>query len=208
MEEYRTVSHAGEGEYSEKRSRFISAAVPVSNEQEALDFIAERKSKFWDARHNVYAYSLREGNCRRYSEDGEPQGTAGVPTLDLLTRRGVADVCVVTTRYFGGVLLGTGGLVRAYSHAAQAALDAAGIVTMRPVIDCELLCEYFQYGRLEALVSSFDTLDRQADFSGTVTLSFSVRREELEALVKAVADATSGQVRVMQKGTRCVAVQE
>lgn len=203
---YKTIVKSGEAEYIDRRSRFVSAVMPVSNEQEALDFIAKRKSKFWDARHNVYAYSLREGNCRRYSDDGEPQGTAGVPTLDVLTKSEVTDVCVVTTRYFGGVLLGTGGLVRAYSHSVSLALENAGIVTMCPVIDCELRCEYFLYGKLDALLSSFEVLDKECDFAEGVHITFAVKKDLAQALEAAVVDATAGQVRLIQNGEHFAAV--
>ncbi len=128
MADYKTVRAAASGELTEKRSRFIGYCKPVSTEEEATAFIASIRSRHWDARHNVYAYSLREGNLRRYSDDGEPSGTAGMPVLDVLQKSGVTDVCVVVTRYFGGVLLGTGGLVRAYSQAARLGLNAAQVV--------------------------------------------------------------------------------
>ncbi len=203
---YKTIVGSGEAEYIDRRSRFISAVIPATSEQECLDFIAERKSKFWDARHNVYAYSLREGNCRRYSDDGEPQGTAGVPTLDVLTKSEVTDVCVVTTRYFGGVLLGTGGLVRAYSHSVSLALESAGIVTMCPVIDCELKCEYFLYGKLDALLSSFEVVDKQSDFAEGVCIKFAVKKELVDLLRSSVTDATSGQVELVTKSEHFAAI--
>ena len=112
---YKTIRNAAEDEFVEKRSRFIGHALPVTTEEEALAFIAEMKSKYWDASHNVYAYILREGGIQRFSDDGEPQGTAGIPTLDVLRKEGLTDLVVVVTRYFGGILLGGGGLVRAYS---------------------------------------------------------------------------------------------
>ena len=109
---YKTVKIESFGEFTEKRSRFIGYCKPVKTEEDATAFINEIRAKHWDARHNVYAYSLREGNLRRYSDDGEPSGTAGMPVLDVITKNGVYDVCVVVTRYFGGILLGKGGLVR------------------------------------------------------------------------------------------------
>ena len=111
--DYKTVRRAAQDEFTEKRSRFIGYCAPVSTEAEATAFIEQLRRRHWDARHNVYAYSLREGNIRRYSDDGEPSGTAGMPVLDVIVKNGVCDVCVVVTRYFGGVLLGTGGVVRA-----------------------------------------------------------------------------------------------
>ena len=130
MMEYKTIRLREEAEFIERRSRFIGHACPVKTEEEAVAFINEMKAKYWDASHNVYAYCLREGQIKRYSDDGEPQGTAGIPVLDVLQKSGVVDTAVVVTRYFGGILLGAGGLVRAYSHGASIALEAAGIVTM------------------------------------------------------------------------------
>ena len=152
MAQYKTVLQEAQDDFVEKRSRFIGYVRPVSTEAEALAFIAEKKSKHWDASHNVYAYILRDGGVMRYSDDGEPQGTAGIPVLDVLQKSGVTDVVVVATRYFGGILLGGGGLVRAYSHTASIALQAAGIVTMRECLMLEVLCDYGQYGRAAALV--------------------------------------------------------
>ena len=113
MAEYKTVRKNAQDQFVEKRSRFIGYACPVQTEQEALDFITSKKSEHWDASHNVYAYILRDGTMR-FSDDGEPQGTAGMPVLDVLRKSGVTDVVTVATRYFGGILLGGGGLVRAY----------------------------------------------------------------------------------------------
>ena len=118
MQEYQTLTREAQYEFTEKRSRFIGYARPVTTEQEALDFIAAIRSKHWDAKHNVYAYRLREGHISRYSDDGEPSGTAGIPVLSVLQKGDLTDCVIVVTRYFGGILLGGGGLVRAYSHAA------------------------------------------------------------------------------------------
>ena len=141
MTEYYIPAGPGEAEFVEKRSRFIGHALPVTTEEEALAFIAEMKSKYWDASHNVYAYIVREGGIMRYSDDGEPQGTAGIPCLDVLLKEGVTDLCVVATRYFGGILLGGGGLVRAYSHTAKIALDAGQVVTMQLCAIAEAKCD-------------------------------------------------------------------
>ena len=143
MEEgsYLTLGGQGEIEYVERRSRFLAHARPVTTEEEALAFLEQIRSKYWDASHNVYAYSLREGQIRRFSDDGEPQGTSGMPTLEVLTKSGITDAIIVVTRYFGGVLLGAGGLVRAYSHAARMAVDAAEVLTMRPCTVGELRCD-------------------------------------------------------------------
>ena len=126
--DYKTVQKSSNDEFVEKRSRFIGYCTPVKSEQEAVDFINAKRSEHWNATHNVYAYSLREGNIKRYSDDGEPSGTAGMPVLEVITNNDVFDVCIVVTRYFGGVLLGTGGLVRAYSKGVKLALQASKIV--------------------------------------------------------------------------------
>ena len=146
MKPYKTLGHYAAEEYIVKKSRFIGYAKPVKTEKEALDFIAEISKKHWDATHNVYAYSLREGGIKRYSDDGEPQGTAGMPVLNVLTQEEVTDCVVVVTRYFGGILLGGGGLVRAYTHSAKIGVDAAEIITLVPWSVCTIQCDYTFYG--------------------------------------------------------------
>ena len=193
---YLTVASRGEAEFIEKRSRFIGAAIPIENEQQALDFIAERRSMYWNATHNVYAYSLREGAVRRFSDDSEPQGTAGMPTLDVLQKSNVTDVCVVTTRYFGGVLLGAGGLVRAYSHAASIALDAAGIVCMTPVYTCRANCDYHTYGKLNTTLIAEGAVEINAEFTDEVSVKFSIPIEKYARLCDVVTDLTNGRVNV------------
>lgn len=194
MERYRTIKNQAADEFVERRSRFIGHAKPVQTEEEAISFIQELKSKHWDANHNVYAYILREGNISRYSDDGEPQGTAGVPVLEVIRKSGVCDAVVVVTRYFGGILLGAGGLVRAYSHGAKLALDAAGIVTMRLCDLCQCRCDYNQYGRVSAVVASAGGSIQDTEFTDTVTLQFILPQEDTPRLQKLLLDATSGSV--------------
>ncbi|MEE3428735.1 MAG: YigZ family protein [Ruminococcus sp.] len=193
---YKTVKEFSSGEFVEKRSRFIGWAKPVKTEAEALDFINKIKKEHWDARHNCYAYTLREGSVKRYSDDGEPQGTAGVPMLDVLTKNEIEDVVVVVTRYFGGVLLGTGGLVRAYSKAAKIALDAAKVITMSVCSECTLSCNYNQYGKLNTLILNDGAVIDGTDFSDNVTLKFHIPSDRLNSLEKNIADATAGTVKV------------
>ena len=202
MAEYRTIAQAAQDEFVEKRSRFIGYARPVQTEEEAQAFIAEMKSRHWDATHNVYAYILREGNIQRYSDDGEPQGTAGIPTLDVLQKSHVTDVAVVVTRYFGGILLGGGGLVRAYSHGASIALKAAGIITMK---ECSLLvlsCDYSRYGRVSSLIPECGGIIDDTDFAGDVTLSFHMAPELMGSFARKLADATNGQVTFEECGSQ------
>ena len=143
--EYRTILNEASDEFIERKSRFIGYIKPVTTQEDAVSFINEIKSKHWDATHNVYAYILRDGQIRRYSDDGEPQGTAGIPVLDVLQKEGLTDCVVVVTRYFGGILLGGGGLVRAYSHAAKLAVDAAGVIKMSMCVRAECECDYGYY---------------------------------------------------------------
>ena len=199
---YKTIKTSSSDEFVEKRSRFIGCAKPVKTEEEAQEFINKIKKEHWDARHNCYAYVLREGGVKRYSDDGEPQGTAGVPMLDVLTKSGVCDAVVVVTRYFGGVLLGTGGLVRAYSQGAKIALEASGIVTMSVCAECEICCSYERYGKLNTLVLNGGGVVDDTVFADTVKLAFHIPLDLLEALKKNVLDATSGDTEIDVKGEK------
>uniref|UniRef100_UPI0040282D40 IMPACT family protein n=1 Tax=Eubacterium sp. TaxID=142586 RepID=UPI0040282D40 len=151
MQEYKTVEKEASDFFIEKKSKFIGYAKPVKTQEDALEFISKIKSKHWDATHNVYAYVLRENNIQRYSDDGEPSGTAGVPVLDVMLKESLVDVCVVATRYFGGTLLGAGGLVRAYSHTSKIALEVAGIITMAQCSVMSAEVDYSFYDRLNIL---------------------------------------------------------
>lgn len=201
MAQYKTILCEAEDAFVEKRSRFIGYAKPVTTEEEALAFIAEKKSKHWDASHNVYAYIIR-GGIMRYSDDGEPQGTAGIPVLDVLQKSGVTDLVVVATRYFGGILLGGGGLVRAYSHTASIALQAAGIITMRECLMMELSCDYGQYGRVASLVPECGGVTDDTVFEEKVKVKFHMDPDLLGGFNKKLADATNGQVTAEETGRR------
>lgn len=172
MSEYKTVKNESCDEFTVKKSRFIGYVKPVKTQQEALDFIGKIKSKHWDATHNVYAYALREGGVRRFSDDGEPQGTAGIPSLDVLLKEEVVDCCVVVTRYFGGIMLGAGGLVRAYSHGAKIALDAGGIITMSLCKILKVKSDYNFYGRLVPLICECSGIVEDTDFADNVEVTF------------------------------------
>ncbi len=190
--EYITVKQEADDEFIERKSRFIGSCRPVRTEQEALDFIAGLKTKYWDASHNVYAYILRENGVQRFSDDGEPQGTAGIPVLDTLKKAGVVDVVVVATRYFGGILLGGGGLIRAYSHTASIALAAAKKITMRECLLMSTVCDYSLYGKAAAVIPECGGVVDGTDFQENVTLRFHLDPALLPALEKRLADATSG----------------
>ncbi len=200
MEDYRTIGREGKDEFVERRSRFIGAARPVLTEEEALAFVAERKKEHWDATHNVYAYVLRAGGIQRYSDDGEPQGTAGVPVLQVLLKEGLTDCAVVVTRYFGGILLGGGGLVRAYSHGAKLAVDAAGIQVMRLCDVVRLVCGYAQYGWAGPLVAEYGGVLEDTQFTDEVTMRFHLPRENREALQAQLTERSAGEL--------CLSVEE
>ncbi len=192
--QYKTVRNKGSDEFTEQRSRFIGYVCPVKTEAEALNFINEKKKQHWDARHNVYAYVLRDSGIQRYSDDGEPHGTAGVPVLDIIVKSGITDVVVVVTRYFGGILLGTGGLVRAYTKGASIALKAGNIITMQSCSICSLSCDYTRYGRLSGLIPSFGGVIDSTDFGADVTLNFHIAPENYGAFSKQLAELTCGNV--------------
>lgn len=189
---FTTVSREARIEFEEKRSVFIGHAIRTDSEEEALDFIKQRKKQYQDATHNVYAYMLRGDMTARYSDDGEPQGTAGMPVLDVIRKSGVRNVCVVVTRYFGGTLLGAGGLVRAYSHTASLALDAAGIITYEPYCEYELRCGYSEYQKYSVILTSSSAIIDSTDFAADVTLRFAIRRSDSESLVSKITEIGYG----------------
>ena len=192
MREYKTVELEYSDYFVEKKSKFIGYAKPVSTQDEAVEFINTIKSKHWDATHNVYAYVLRENNTQRYSDDGEPSGTAGVPVLDVILKENVTDVCVVATRYFGGTLLGAGGLVRAYSHTSKIALDAAHIITMANCQIYSVIVDYSFYDRLNVLLSDFGANVIKSDFSASVSVEFSIKEDASELLKDKLTDISNG----------------
>ena len=191
---YRTVKQPGEAELVIKRSRFIGRCFPVADEQEALRLLEQVRRQHWDATHNCYAYSVGgSGACARYSDDGEPSGTAGLPMMEALRRSGVTDALVVVTRYFGGILLGAGGLVRAYSAAAAAAVRSAGEVEMRECVRLSLETPYPLWGRVEPLLRERAQLD-EVRYEAAVHAAAWVRQEQSDALVRALIDRTDGRV--------------
>ncbi len=198
--EYITVKSEGMDQFIEKKSRFIGSCKPVKNEEEALEFISELRTKYWDASHNVYAYILREGNIQRFSDDGEPQGTAGIPVIDTMKKSGVTDAVVVATRYFGGILLGGGGLIRAYSHTAGIALSAAQRVRMKQCLKLRIVCSYESYGRVQTVVPECGGIVDGTEFTDAVTLSLHMEPELFEGLERRLADATSGRALAEKTG--------
>lgn len=204
--DYKTVQFEAKGEFVEKRSRFIGYCKPVKTEQEAVEFINSKRTEHWDATHNVYAYSLREGNIKRYSDDGEPSGTAGMPTLDVILKNDIYDVCIVVTRYFGGVLLGTGGLVRAYSQGAKVALEAGNVVLMQSCAVCNTKCSYNQYGKVSSLIMELGAVVEDTVYESDVSIKFHIKPDILPLLNKKLADATSGEVQAISDNEKYFAV--
>ncbi len=191
---YLTIGKEAMDEFVERKSRFMGFIKPVTTEEEAQAFIREKQKKYWDATHNVYAYVLEGGNLCRFSDDGEPQGTAGIPVLDVLRKEGLTDCVVVVTRYFGGILLGAGGLVRAYSHGAKIAVDAGGVVEMRLCLHGEVTCDYSQYGWIPAFLAEEGASVTDTEFGEAVTVHFSIPQEGREHLEASLVDRSNGRL--------------
>ena len=198
-ERYITLAGEASAEIIEKRSRFIATVKPVETEAEALAFLNDLRQKYWDATHNVYAYVLEENQLARYSDDGEPGGTAGMPVLDILQREGLSNLIVVVTRYFGGTLLGTGGLVHAYSKSAKAGIEAAGKLEMILCKELVLDCEYTLWGILQNQLSKFpDLIQGEALYTEKVSLPLYLPVGEVEAFSRHMIDQLNGQITIAQ----------
>lgn len=183
----------GEAEFTEKRSRFTGRVWRTDSEAEALARIRETREAYRDATHNVYAYIIRENSLTRYSDDGEPGGTSGMPTLNVFAGEGIQNVCCVVTRYFGGTLLGTGGLSRAYSKAAKLALEAAGVARMAQWSLFRIDCAYGIYEPVRRALEELDARVKSSDFGEDVRLVVLVSEQSGPALIGAVADISAGQ---------------
>ena len=199
MNEYRIPASPGESELTEKRSRFLGHVRMVESEEEAKAFIAEMKRKYYDARHNCWCYAVRDG-AERYSDDGEPQGSAGIPMLEVLRRRGVTNAVCVVTRYFGGVLLGTGGLLRAYTQSTADALDAAGVAVVRAWTEAEARCSYAQAERMKTEAAALGAVTEDVVYGADVTLKLLIPQEKTEAVKARLFDASAGSVRLAVTG--------
>lgn len=199
LEEYLVPTGFGEDEFTEKKSRFIGRTWPVESEEEALTRIQEMKKKHYDATHNCWAYILRDGAVR-FSDDGEPGGTAGMPILQVLQREGLYNVVCVVTRYFGGILLGAGGLVRAYTKGAKIAVDAAGKSMKRVWTALYLPCPYPYYERMKLEIEKFDGIIRQTDFGTEVELELLFPEVKTQAFLDRLTDMTAGTVEAMELG--------
>lgn len=194
MNQFDTIKAEAEDEFVEKRSRFLCAIAPVRSPEEAAAFLTRRREQHYDARHTVYAYILREGNREKYSDDGEPQGTGGQPVLEVLRRAGLTDVCVAVTRYFGGILLGAGGLTRAYADGAALAVAAAERITYRSCADCRIEMAYPRYGLVSRLLPDYEAQVLASSFGERVGLTVRLPEEQFEELRAALTEATAGAV--------------
>ena len=197
MEEYLVPTAFGEDEFIEKKSRFIGRAWPVETEEEALAKIQEMKKQHYDATHNCWAYIIRDGAVR-FSDDGEPGGTAGMPMLQVLQREGLYNIVCVVTRYFGGILLGSGGLVRAYTKAAKIAVNAAGKSMKRVWSVLYLPCPYTYYERVKLEVAAFGGMIRDTQFGAEVELEILVAEGDAQSFLDRITDMTAGTVEGME----------
>ena len=197
MTPYRTAAGYGEAEYEDKRSRFIGHIKPVTSENEAKAFIDEMRRTYADATHNVFAYVLREGNILRWSDDGEPGGTAGLPMMEVLKHQGVVNCCCVVTRYFGGVLLGAGGLVRAYTQGAVVALKAAQVVEMLP--SCQYLCEvaYPLWDKVQYALKSLPVQLLGSEFTTAVGFTLLIRQTDAQSVLDTLTRVTDGRIETL-----------
>ena len=202
MSEYKTVNYLGEDEFVEKKSRFIGHIAPVETEDEAIAFINSMRAKYRDATHNVYAYSIRENQIKRASDDGEPQGTGGVPVLNVINGNGLTDVCCVVTRYFGGTLLGVGGLVRAYTEGTKIALAATKIKVMAESADINLTSDYSTYGKIEHYINEKGITVLNVDFGENVTVTLRLRIGDVPAFTGDITELTAGKYKpeIIAKG--------
>lgn len=194
--EYKTITRRCEARFIEKKSEFIGYLCPVQTEEQAVAFIEEIRAMHRKATHNCYAYILRENNAARHSDDGEPGGTAGVPIYEVLRKEGLTDVCCVVTRYFGGVLLGAGGLVRAYTKGAKDAVDAAQIKCMAEAVKLAVTVDYGLYGRLAQVFADFDARVEDEQFADNVRIVLHIRAENSQKLTDKLVDVCNGAVSV------------
>jgi len=205
---YKTVEKLGEAVLVDRKSKFIAHTKPVCTEQEALGFLQEMRSQYSDATHNVYAYIIDKNNICRYSDDGEPSGTSGMPVLDALRKENVVDVITVVTRYFGGTLLGTGGLVHAYSQAAAGALKNAGIITRVLCQGFSVKVDYNLSGKVQYLLSNGGYFVDSIDYAEEVEFSVFVKTEAKERFLKEIADACAGREKIKETEEKYIDIKE
>lgn len=199
---YTTLLKTASDEFEEKKSIFIGHAARVTTEEDAKAFVASIKKEYSDATHNCWAYSLATGNIARYSDDGEPQGTAGLPILNVIKGSGAVDAVVVVTRYFGGTLLGTGGLVRAYTEGAKIAISAAEVVTYECYDEIFVSCSYSDYQKLQYEFPKYGVKNDEVDFGAEVRMKIAVKQTLTEDLSKKVSELGAGKIVFEKKSER------
>lgn len=198
MESFLTVIGENSALYEEKRSKFIATVRHCETENDAISFIEEMRSKYWDARHNCFAYCVGGGRLARFSDDGEPHGTAGKPILDVILGNEIKNVAIVVTRYFGGVLLGTGGLVRAYSTSSKDALLSADIAEMIPCTNLSISCDYSDHQKLEYLILGQNGKIENTDFTDKVTVSVLFRDSDTNAFLDKLREQFSARIEAVE----------
>lgn len=197
---YKTVYRGGQGEIEEKKSRFIANVLPISSEEEALRFLAKMKKQYWDARHNCFAYTVGKNyELQRCSDDGEPGGTAGRPMLDVLVREGIHDCIVVVTRYFGGTLLGTGGLVRAYQKATQEGLANSTVIEKMPGKQLTITTDYNGIGKIQYLIAKNNITTIDTRYTDTVELDVMIPADDFDSFCHEITEGTSGKAKLDAK---------
>ncbi len=199
IKEYKTILEPGSDEIIEKKSRFIGYVRHTETEEEAVAFVNEIRKKHFDARHNCYAYCVDgQQKTLRFSDDGEPGGTAGKPILEVITGNALCDVCIVVTRYFGGTLLGTGGLVRAYTEASKACIAATDVITKRLVVPTILTTNYTDLGKIQYLLGNENIPVMDSEYGQDVILKIEIFVDDVERVCKKLTEATAARVRIEQ----------
>ena len=196
MESYTTVEHSSVFEYEDRKSVFIGECIPVSSEDEAQAFISRVKKKYSDARHHVYAYVLRNNSLMRFSDDREPQGTAGMPVLDVIRKNGCTDTAIVVTRYFGGTLLGTGGLVKAYTSAALGALQGANIITYDIYVSLKISVSYSDYQKIASRFSDMVFFAEDTQYADTINVFGKIKKENADLFTLTLSEITAGRCKI------------
>ena len=196
MDSYTTVEHSSVFEYEDRKSVFIGECIPVSTEDEALAFISYIKKKYSDAKHHVYAYVLRDNSLMRFSDDREPQGTAGMPVLDVIRKNGCTDTVIVVTRYFGGTLLGTGGLVRAYTSAALGALQGAHIITYDLYVSLKISASYSDYQKIVSRFSELGFFTEDTKYADNINIFGKIKKDKLDSFTLSLSEITAGRCEI------------
>lgn len=199
---YVTLNKEASAEFIEKKSIFIGYAAPIKTEEDALNFIKKISTINGDATHNVYAYLLDWGRVARYSDAGEPHGTAGIPVLEIIRKNNFTDAVIVVTRYFGGILLGAGGLIRAYSSAAKCAVDAAEIVTYVSYTECKLTCSYSEYQKIQNELPKYAIIQDDIEFTDVVTLMLAIKDELFHDFNNRISEMSAGKIKLLQISNR------